>query len=82
LSSARGQLLRRPRSRVLALARRAGVSNVRLFGSVARGSDDAGSDIDLLVDHDVSRGVLPLLALRRQLSEPWEPPSTWHHLSG
>lgn len=33
-----------------ALAARYGVSNLRLFGSVARGEEHPDSDIDLLID--------------------------------
>jgi hypothetical protein len=38
------------REKILALAARRGVSNVRVFGSVARGTDREDSDLDLLVD--------------------------------
>ena len=38
------------RNALLEIARRYGVSNVRVFGSVARGEDGEGSDVDLLVD--------------------------------
>lgn len=69
LSSTRAALLRRHRGDVLRLARKAGASNVRVFGSVARGDDDAGSDIDLLVDFDVAGGLLPIIALQGELEE-------------
>ena len=38
------------REKVLALAAGRGASNVRVFGSVARGTDCEDSDLDLLVD--------------------------------
>lgn len=38
------------RADILALAKRYGVTNVRLFGSVAKGTDGPESDIDLLID--------------------------------
>jgi uncharacterized protein len=41
--------LRGVRSMILAAARRRGVHDVRVFGSVARDEADAGSDLDLLV---------------------------------
>jgi len=37
------------RSEILALAKKHGAENVRVFGSVARGDDGEKSDIDLLV---------------------------------
>lgn len=42
--------LRRHRDTILALAASFGASNVRVFGSVARGEAVAGSDVDILVD--------------------------------
>jgi uncharacterized protein len=45
-----GRLLAAHRDQILALAQKYNVSNVRVFGSVARGEDDPASDIDLLVD--------------------------------
>ena len=35
---------------ILRLAAKHGAGNVSLFGSVARGEENAGSDVDLLVD--------------------------------
>lgn len=43
------------RGEILSLAARHGATNVRVFGSVARGEDDAASDIDILVDLDPNR---------------------------
>lgn len=68
-------LTRRRRSRLQRLveARRSvlataladlGASNIRLFGSVARGEDGPGSDIDLLVDVDPSTGLFALGQMR------------------
>ncbi|MGH3943306.1 MAG: nucleotidyltransferase family protein [Pseudonocardiaceae bacterium] len=42
--------LRASRDEILAIGRRYGVSNVRVFGSVARGQADEHSDLDLLID--------------------------------
>jgi len=47
------------------LARSHGYDNVRLFGSVARGDDDADSDVDLLVDGH--RGLMDLAGLTADL---------------
>ncbi len=43
------ETLHEQRDTVLEVARRHGVTSVRVFGSVARGDDSAESDIDLLV---------------------------------
>lgn len=43
-------LLRTHREQILAIARRHGAENVRVFGSVARGDAGPEGDIDLLVD--------------------------------
>jgi predicted nucleotidyltransferase/DNA-binding XRE family transcriptional regulator len=68
LSGTRARNLRRHRSEVIEAARRAGATNVRLFGSVARAEDGDGSDIDLLVDFDTARGLLPIVGLAQDLS--------------
>jgi len=42
-------LIETHRAELLALARRRGVTGVRVFGSMSRGDGSAGSDVDLLV---------------------------------
>src|SRR5665648_1035460 len=60
--------LRLNRDRIRRVAHRHGASNLRVFGSVARGEDGPNSDIDLLVDLDVrTRGLLPVAALQDEL---------------
>ncbi len=55
------------REEILRLAARRGARNVRIFGSVARGEDDAASDIDFLVDLEPGRSLLDLGALMMDL---------------
>jgi uncharacterized protein len=50
-------IVREKREEILAIARKHGAFNVRVFGSVARGEADEESDIDLLVDLDADRSV-------------------------
>lgn len=59
--------LRRHRIEILRRAREAGAANVRIFGSVARGDNHRQSDVDLLVDFDVSNGLLPIVTLSQQI---------------
>ena len=51
------------RTEILALAERHGVQNVRVFGSMARGDANNGSDVDLLVTLPPERSGLALGAL-------------------
>lgn len=64
-----GRRLRRHRRAVVNLAERRGLRNVRVFGSVARGEDTEGSDVDLLVDADPGVGVVALAGLARELTD-------------
>ncbi|MCA1703197.1 MAG: helix-turn-helix domain-containing protein [Actinobacteria bacterium] len=72
--TARGHVLRRHRSAVCSVAARHGGTNVRVFGSVARGDDEQNSDIDLVVDLPVTTSLLDLNALRRELTELLDTP--------
>jgi uncharacterized protein len=42
--------LRQKRAEILAIADKYGATNIRIFGSVARGDDRPDSDIDILID--------------------------------
>jgi predicted nucleotidyltransferase len=48
--------LRRKRSEILKIATQHGASNVRVFGSVARGEAGPESDVDFLVEFKAGRG--------------------------
>ena len=43
------------------------MTNLRVFGSVARGQETAHSDIDLLVDLGADTGLFTFVALRGEL---------------
>lgn len=64
-----GKRLAAHRREILALARAHGVSNVRVFGSTARGSDGPSSDIDLLVDVGPGVGLFDLSRLELAVEE-------------
>ena len=66
----RGPLARRLRQEgkhVAAIAGRHGLTNVRVFGSVARGQEQPESDIDLLVDVDPEVGMFELARCQAEL---------------
>ncbi len=57
------------RQEILALAAQHGARNIRVFGSVARGTADASSDIDILVDLESGRSLVDLGQLLTELSD-------------
>lgn len=61
--------LGRHRKEILALAARRGASNVRVFGSAARGDAHPGSDVDLLVSFEAGRSLLDLIGLKYDLEK-------------
>jgi uncharacterized protein len=60
LSGPVGRRLRARRTEVVAAAAAHGVTNLRVFGSVARGEDHPGSDVDLLADLPPGMGLFGL----------------------
>lgn len=63
------QALASQRSRILALAAARGASRVRVFGSVARGLDREGSDLDLLVDLPAGTSLLQVVGLQLDIQD-------------
>jgi uncharacterized protein len=63
------ELLQEKREDILRIASKRGASNVRVFGSVARGEADSESDIDLLVDLEPGRSLFDLGGLLMELQD-------------
>ena len=61
--------LRGRRTEILRLAALHGATNVRIFGSVARGDADERSDVDFLVDMSSGRSLLDLGGLLKDLRD-------------
>lgn len=64
-----GERLVAKRSEVLALAARRQASNVRVFGSIVRGTEGPGSDVDLLVDLRPDARPLDITELECELED-------------
>jgi uncharacterized protein len=59
--------LRARKAEIVRVAASHGASNIRLFGSVARGTAGPTSDVDLLVDFEPGRTLLDHVGLWRDL---------------
>lgn len=62
-------LIREKRELILEAAKRNGATNIRIFGSVARGDDDERSDIDFLVTMEPGRSLLDRASLLLELQQ-------------
>jgi hypothetical protein len=63
----RNEQVKRKREKILRLAKRYGVTNIRVFGSAARGDDTAESDIDFLVELEPGRSLFDVGGLLMEL---------------
>lgn len=62
-------VLTEKRDDILRLAALRGAGQVRVFGSVARGEDGPGSDIDLLVVMDEGRSLIDLIGFWQDVTD-------------
>jgi uncharacterized protein len=62
-------VLKNNRQDIISIASKYGAKNVRVFGSVARGQAQQGSDLDLLVQLDRGRSLLDLIAIKQDLED-------------
>jgi predicted nucleotidyltransferase len=65
----RSRLVEAHREEILELAARHGASDVRVFGSLARGEGAEGSDLDLLVTLEEKRSLLDIVGLKQDLED-------------
>lgn len=57
------------RLEILGIASRHGAKNVRLFGSIVRGTATESSDVDILLEMEVGRSLLDLVAIKQDLED-------------
>jgi uncharacterized protein len=56
-------------AKAVPILRRHGACRAGIFGSVARGDDKAGSDVDFLVELDGEQSLLDVIGLQQDLAE-------------
>ena len=61
------ELRSRYRHQIVEFAEKRGAHNIRVFGSITRGDQHPGSDIDFLVDFEPGRSLLDLTGLSLDL---------------
>lgn len=57
------------RVEILAIVKRHGGRNVRVFGSQARGEGAPDSDLDILIDLEPGRSLLDIVAIKQDLED-------------
>lgn len=63
------ELLRKNREKIYKIAKEHGVSNIRVFGSVARGEETKKSDVDLLAKVSTKTSLMTLVRLEKSLEK-------------
>lgn len=66
--------IRAKRARILEVIRRNGALDIRVFGSVVRGEEKPGSDLDVLVTMEPGRSLLDLVAIKQDLEDELDVP--------
>ena len=62
-------VLKSKRPDIIRITSAHGAKNVRVFGSVARGQQRRGSDLDLLVQLESGHSLLDLIAIKQDLED-------------
>jgi predicted nucleotidyltransferase len=62
-------IVQNKREAILRIATQYGASNIRVFGSVARGEAGPESDIDVLIHLEPGRSLLDIVAIKQDLEE-------------
>ena len=63
------EILHSKRQEILDLGVQNGLSNIRIFGSVARGEETKNSDVDILVSVDSARSLTDLCRFRLDVKD-------------
>ena len=61
--------VKKQKDKIVELADKHGVRNIRVFGSFARGEAGEGSDLDLLVNMDADRSLLDRIGFMHEVED-------------
>jgi len=62
-------LITKNRNAIKEIARRYNATNIRIFGSMARGDASPDSDVDILADLDTNTSLLDRIALSQEIED-------------
>ncbi len=57
------------RNNIIDIVTKYGGSNIRIFGSIARGEDKPDSDLDILIDIEDGRSLFDIIAIQQDLED-------------
>ncbi len=63
------RLITNNRNAIKEIARRYNATNIRVFGSMARGDADPDSDVDILADLDTNTSLLDRIAMTQEIED-------------
>ncbi len=63
------ELAKEKRAEIVRIAKANGATSVRIFGSFARGTARADSDLDFIIDLEPGRHLLDLVAIKQDLED-------------
>ena len=64
-----GPFIRERRENILKIAKDHGATNIKIFGSYARGDEQPGSDLDLLIELEPGRSLLDIIAIKQDIED-------------
>ena len=64
-----GPVISKQRENILKIAKAHGATNMKIFGSCARGDEQPGSDLDLLVELESGRSLLDIIAIKQDIED-------------
>jgi len=63
------ELILKNRKAILAITSKYGAKNVRIFGSMAKGSASSKSDVDILIELEKGKGLFDIISMKQDIED-------------